>query len=90
MPWIWSTLRLAIRIATADQLNQDLKTAMASRTVIDTACGMIMAQNRCGNDEAFRLLTAASNRRNQKLDTVATDIIANLSGGPQAPFRFQD
>ncbi|WP_425327184.1 GAF domain-containing protein [Pseudarthrobacter sp. NS4] len=42
-----STLRLAIRIETGEQLNADLKTAMATRTIIDAACGVIMAQNRC-------------------------------------------
>ncbi|MBT2588564.1 GAF and ANTAR domain-containing protein [Arthrobacter sp. ISL-95] len=85
-----STLRLAIRIETADQLNADLKTAMASRTLIDLARGVIMAQNRCSPEEAFKMLGQASSHRNQKLHTVAADIIAHLSGSPEAPLRFED
>lgn len=34
---------------------------MGNRSVIDLACGMIMAQNRCSKDEAFEVLTRASN-----------------------------
>lgn len=85
-----STLRLAIRIETVEQLNADLKTAMSSRTVIDLACGVIMAQNRCGQDEAFSVLTKASSHRNQKLHAVASEIIANLTGSSDNQLRFDD
>ncbi|MBT2585133.1 GAF and ANTAR domain-containing protein [Arthrobacter sp. ISL-95] len=85
-----STLRLAIRVETVEQLNADLKTAMSSRTVIDLACGVIMAQNRCSQDEAFSVLTKASSHRNQKLHAVASEIIANLSGSSDNQLRFED
>jgi len=85
-----STLRLAIRVETVEQLNADLKTAMSSRTVIDLACGVIMAQNRCSQDEAFSVLTKASSHRNQKLHAVASEIIANLSGSADGQLRFED
>ncbi|ASN18610.1 GAF and ANTAR domain-containing protein [Arthrobacter sp. YN] len=85
-----STLRLAIRIETVEQLNADLKTAMSSRTVIDLACGVIMAQSRCTQDEAFEFLTKASSHRNQKLHAVASDIIAHLSGSTENHLRFED
>lgn len=85
-----STLRLAIRIEAAEQLNADLKTAMATRTIIDAACGVIMAQNRCTHDEAFQLLAKASSHRNQKLHDVAADIIARLGINPEHPLRFDD
>mgnify|MGYP003575918000 CR=1 FL=1 len=85
-----STLRLAIRIETVEQLNADLKTAMSSRTVIDLACGVIMAQNRCSQDEAFSVLTKASSHRNQKLHAVASEIIANLTGSSDNQLRFDD
>lgn len=75
-----STLRLAIRIESTERLNADLKAAMANRTVIDLACGVIMAQNRCTQDEAFKMLTQASSHRNQKLNAVAAEIIANVTG----------
>lgn len=85
-----STLRLAIRIEMVEQLNADLKTAMATRTVIDSACGVIMAQNHCSHDQAFELLAKASSHRNQKLHDVAADIIARLGVTPDGSLRFQD
>lgn len=53
-------LRLAVRIATANLLAQDLKTAMESRTAIDLATGIIMEQNHCSQGEAFAKLCDAS------------------------------
>ena len=85
-----SALRLAIRIETVEQLNTDLKTAMATRTIIDLACGAIMAQNRCTQEEAFKFITKASSHRNEKVSKVATDIITNLGGSADGPLRFED
>lgn len=58
--------------------------------VIDAACGVIMAQNRCTHDQAFELLAKASSHRNQKLHDVAADIIAHLGGTPDNSLRFDD
>lgn len=85
-----STLRLAIRIETVEQLNADLKTAMATRTVIDLASGAIMAQNRCTQEEAFNLITKASSHRNEKVHKVATDIITHLAGTVDGTLHFED
>ncbi len=83
-------LRLAIRIAAADQRGHDLKAAMENRSVIDLACGMIMAQNRCSKDEAFKFLTRASNDRNQKLYLIAQSIVDSVTGPPRTAPHFQD
>ncbi|MGO4435171.1 GAF and ANTAR domain-containing protein [Paenarthrobacter sp. RAF9] len=85
-----STLRLAIRIETADHLNADLKSAMGTRTVIDLACGVIMAQNRCTQDQAFKMLNNASSHRNEKVHTVAADIVAHLGGNADVSAHFED
>ncbi|MEV7606271.1 GAF and ANTAR domain-containing protein [Paenarthrobacter sp. NPDC089322] len=85
-----SALRLAIRIETVEQLNIDLKAAMASRTTIDLACGVIMAQNRCTPEEAFEVLGKASSHRNQKLHAVAADIVAHMSGSDDVSLKFED
>ncbi|MEV7663022.1 GAF and ANTAR domain-containing protein [Paenarthrobacter sp. NPDC089316] len=85
-----STIRLAIRIENTDQLNADLKAAMASRTAIDLACGVIMAQNRCSQDEAFKLLTTASSHRNQKLRAVAEEILEKVAGSTEGKLNFED
>ena len=37
-----------------------LRTAMQGRTAIDVTCGVIMGQNRCSHEEAFKILATAS------------------------------
>ncbi|MDN4646429.1 GAF and ANTAR domain-containing protein [Arthrobacter sp. PsM3] len=75
------SLRLAVRIGTEQSRAADLKAAMEHRTSIDLACGVIMAQNRCSQEEAMGILTRVSSNRNQKLRDVASDILRNLTGG---------
>ncbi|MEW1805875.1 GAF and ANTAR domain-containing protein [Pseudarthrobacter sp. NPDC080039] len=83
-------LRLAIRIASADQRAENLKAAMDTRTVIDLACGIIMAQNKCSKDAAFDLLRSASNTRNQKLNELAQALVNRFSGPADATAHFDD
>ena len=80
-------LRLALRLSDQVQLTHHLETAMASRSVIDQAMGIIMAQNRCTATEAFAILRRASNHRNIKLRDVAQDIVTHISGKPPHPIR---
>lgn len=75
-------LRLAMRLSDQVQLTQHLETAMASRSVIDQALGIIMGQNRCTATEAFTILRRASNHRNIKLRDVAQEIVTRVSGEP--------
>lgn len=84
-------LKISMRIAAADSLAADLKAAMARRTAIDLATGMIMAQSRCTQEEAFTILQQASQNRNEKLHDVAEGIIIGLTkrGEGSATF-FQD
>ena len=72
-------LRLAVRIGVRQQLAEDLRSAMESRTVIDLAAGIIMGQSRCSQAEAMGFLTKASSARNQKLRDVAEKIVASYS-----------
>jgi len=72
-------LRLAVRIGTAQGRAEDLQAAMEHRTTIDLACGVVMAQNRCSQDEAMRILTSVSSNRNQKLRVVAADILGSVT-----------
>jgi GAF domain-containing protein len=72
------SLRMAVRIAKATETSQHLKAAMNSRTVIDVAAGIIMAQNRCSHDTAMTILKAASSGRNVKLNAVASAVVQSL------------
>jgi GAF domain-containing protein len=62
-----------------------LSTALGSRTTIDQALGVLMAQNRCTSEQAFTLLTRASQNRNQKLRDLSIDILTSVSGRPPVP-----
>lgn len=71
--------------------NEDLRSAMAARAVIDQALGVVMAQNRCGPEEAFEILRRASQTRNQKMRDLAAGIVASVSGqAPHSPHDFQE
>ncbi|VXB92088.1 ANTAR domain protein [Arthrobacter sp. 9AX] len=74
-------LRLALRIADAQNLAEDLGAALEHRTEINLACGVVMAQNRCSQEEAMAVLTKASSHRNQKLRDLAADILSQVSKG---------
>lgn len=73
------SLRLAVRIGARQQLADDLRAAMESRTAIDLAAGIIMAQNRCTQEEALRILAKASSGRNKKLRLVAEDLVKSVA-----------
>lgn len=75
-----STLQLSVRINSAQNRAEDLEAAMESRTAINLACGVIMAQNRCSQAEAMEILTKVSSNRNRKLRDIATELIEQLSG----------
>ncbi|MET3950964.1 GAF and ANTAR domain-containing protein [Arthrobacter sp. UYEF36] len=75
-------MRLAIRLDSAKGLQRDLLQAMRSRTVINLATGILMAQSRCSQTEAFELLAQVSNTRNVKLRVIADEILQRFDGGP--------
>lgn len=77
-------LRLAVRITALNENAADLDAAMNNRSVIDTACGVIISQNRCTPQEAFDIIRKASNDRNQKLHDLARVLVAGVPAHQQA------
>ncbi|MDR6414626.1 GAF and ANTAR domain-containing protein [Pseudarthrobacter sulfonivorans] len=73
-------LDLALKLAQLRTARDDLSAALKSRTVIDTAIGAIMAQNRCSREAAFQILVKTSSHRNIKLKDVAASIVSSISG----------
>lgn len=63
--------------AASTEVAHQMQEAMASRSVIDMAKGMLIAQHGCTPDEAFTILSHASQRSNRKL----RDIAAAMVGG---------
>jgi putative methionine-R-sulfoxide reductase with GAF domain len=74
-------LRLAVRFAHFSETAANLLATLETRTGIDVAVGIIMAQNRCSQDEAFALLKSASSARNVKLQAVAAGVVESLGQG---------
>jgi GAF domain-containing protein len=85
-----SSLRLVLRITQLKKTRNDLAAAMQSRTVIDMAVGAIMAENRCSSEEAFGILTRASNARNVKLREVAAAVVTSIAGQQQVSTYFDE
>ena len=77
---------IAARLSAQEILTGQLRASLASRSVMDQALGVIMAERRCTAEDAFEFLRAASQNRNIKVRLVAEDIITSISGGePQPP-----
>ena len=52
-----------------------LRDALDTRPVIDQAKGMLIARHGCSAEEAFEMLSAASQRENRKLRDVAVAMV---------------
>ena len=74
----------------ARDLAAQLERALQSRAIIDHAIGIVMAESRCDADEAFAILSRASNNRNIKLRDLAIEIIMQVSGRPPSHPAEQD
>lgn len=72
-------LALAVRLAGHREAEANAIEAMKSRTTIDLAVGIIMGQNHCSQDEAFRILRSASSSRNIKVREIAAGLVASTS-----------
>jgi GAF domain-containing protein len=77
---------LAVQVATAYFGHRDLaeqtRQAMASRSTIEQAKGIVMAERRCTPDEAFEILVELSQTTNRKLRDVAAALVARTVSAP--------
>ena len=84
-------LALSLRMAFCADQNDQLRSSIVSRAVIDQALGVIMATERCPQDKAFALLRSASQNTNVKLRDLAATIVTRVSGEPPQPAApFED
>ncbi len=70
---------LAAQLAEHEQREHHLETALRSRSTIDQAMGVLMAQARITADEAFEVLRQRSQHANVKLRDVAAAVIAEAT-----------
>lgn len=84
-------LTLALRMAYCADLNDQLRSSIVSRAIIDQALGVIMATEHVPQDKAFALLRTVSQNTNVKLRDLAVSIVASVSGQPPRPASpFED
>lgn len=86
---ISQALRLAVRFSLHTDSATNLRATLESRTVIDIAVGIVMAQNRCSQETAVRILTDASSHSNVKLRDVAASLVNSVGGG-EARTHFEE
>lgn len=77
---ISQALRLAVRFSLQTDSATNLRATLESRTVIDTAVGIVMAQNRCSQETAARILSDASSNGNVKLRDIAASLVHSVGG----------
>jgi hypothetical protein len=84
-------LTLALRMASCADLNDQLRSSIVSRAVIDQALGVIMATEHCPQDRALALLRSVSQNNNVRLRDLAASIVTSASGEPpQSPSPFEE
>jgi len=81
------SLRLALRIDGHLNRARNLQAALESRTVVDIAVGIIMAQNGCSQESAVEILRSVSNTRNIKIRSVAAGVVAAVSDRVRTHFE---
>lgn len=79
--------QLATSQARHAEVRSQLQQALSSRTVIDQALGILMAEQRCDAEQAFALLRMRSQSSQRKLREVAADLITRVTGEPPQPGR---
>ncbi|WP_216899986.1 GAF and ANTAR domain-containing protein [Nocardia alni] len=83
-------LTAVITTAQQERLVEQLRAALASRSVIDQALGIVMAQRRCTRERAFAILRTASQNRNVKLVDIAAGIVHSVAGSPPGRTHFDE
>jgi hypothetical protein len=77
---ISQALRLAVRFSLHTDSAANLRATLESRTIIDIAVGIVMAQNRCSQHAAVQILTEASSNSNTKLRDIARSLVDSVGG----------
>jgi hypothetical protein len=77
---ISQALRLAVRFSLHSDSAANLRATLESRTTIDIAVGIVMAQNRCSQEAAVNILTEASSNSNTKLRDIAKSLVESVGG----------
>ncbi|MFC9434654.1 ANTAR domain-containing protein [Nocardia sp. NPDC057030] len=85
---IGTLLTVAADTAQQVKLTEQLRATLASRSTIDQALGIVMAERRCDRDAAFEVLRDRSQRSNVRVADLAAEIIETVTGSKPASPRF--
>lgn len=77
------------RVCALEAEVEQLRTAMASRAVIEQAKGVLMLLTGCGDQAAFDLLTHISSHTHRKVREVAQEVTASAAGRRPLPADVQ-
>ncbi|WP_158220316.1 ANTAR domain-containing protein [Kineosporia sp. A_224] len=86
---VGGVLEACVRYNAAATESRQLRTAMASRAVIEQAKGILMARHRADEDAAFSMLRVESQTHNRPLRDVARSVVDEACGGPAAGPRAE-
>lgn len=83
-------LAVAIDTTRRAKLTEQLRATLASRSTIDQALGILMAERRCTREAAFAALRGTSQQRNVRVADLAVEIIEVVSGRKPPSPHFVD
>ena len=75
-------LRLCLTLAQQADLAEHLSRAVAVRSVVERAMGVLMAQRQVPREEAYAILRAGSQHDGMDLHEVAAVVIESVTGQP--------
>ena len=75
----------AERVRVLENEVAQLRTAMASRAVIEQAKGVLMLLTGCGDERSFDLLTHISSHTHRKVREVAAELVSSAAGRAELP-----
>lgn len=78
-------LTLTMRYHEQAEGSRQLERALSSRSTIDQAIGILMAQQHCDASVAFDLLRQHSQNSNRKLRDIAEELVSRVGGTPPDP-----
>ncbi|MFL6163736.1 MAG: GAF and ANTAR domain-containing protein [Jatrophihabitantaceae bacterium] len=81
-------LTLVLRRADEIELQAQMRHALAGRSVIDQALGILMGSRGITAAEAFGVLREVSHNSNRAMAAVAADLIESFTGRPPSPPRL--
>lgn len=81
-------LAVATNTARQAERTEQLRATLASRSTIDQALGILMAERRCDRNAAFEVLRGRSQHRNIRVADLAVEIIQRVTGRSPAAAHF--